>query len=440
MPRSAMMEGRNRERDMARMHGIRRLAAEAHGFPALSRPGADAPGKVLAILTKSDEPARRECKRLQARGGLHGLEFFSAECYRAADGAVVVERSAILAGGSLPALVERLAPDGILICGNLHYFDEDGTLSALDVPIVSVASAPERPRPARPGARGFVLTDEGSIASCAAQHLLALGFRDFGYVPFSGGADWSRRRRDLFRRRIAAAGKAFHGFDDVADAPDRADALSRWLAGLPKPCGILAANDVAGEEVLRLCARLGLRVPNDVAVIGVDNRADICEETAPTLSSVATDLAAQCDEAVALLAELMEGGARRRVVRTVPARGVVERSSTRLLRDARVARALEFIRLHACDEGFSVPDVVQSMCVCRTLADRLFRTVAGRSILNEIHSVRIQRAKELLAAGKKPDVVAAECGYASSDDFRRVFRQFAGLTPRKWALAAKGEA
>ena len=192
--------------------------------------------------------------------------------------------------------------------------------------------------------------------------------------------------------------------------------------------------------MLRLCARLGLRVPNDVAVLGVDNRADICEETAPTLSSVPTDLAAQCDEAVALLAELMEGGARRRVVRTVPARGVVERSSTRLLRDARVARALEFIRLHACDEGFSVRDVVQSMCVCRTLADRLFRTVAGRSILNEIHSVRIGRARELLAAGIQPDLVAAKCGYASYDDFRRVFRQRTGLTPRKWAHGAKGEA
>jgi len=128
------------------------------------------------------------------------------------------------------------------------------------------------------------------------------------------------------------------------------------------------------------------------------------------------------------------------VVRTVPALGVAERASTRLLRDSRVSDAIEFIRLHACDECFSVRDVVRSMCVCRTLADRLFRTVAGRSILNEIHSVRIGRARELLAAGKKPDLVAAECGYASYDDFRRVFRQFAGTTASKWARSAKGEA
>ena len=81
-------------------------------------------------------------------------------------------------------------------------------------------------------------------------------------------------------------------------------------------------------------------------------------------------------------------------------------------------------------------DVVLSMCVCRTLADRLFRKVAGHSILNEIHSVRIERAKELMAAGKKPDLVAAECGYASYDDFRRVFRQRTGTTARKWSRAA----
>lgn len=398
---------------------------------------------ILAVVTKSDEHARQECKRLREFGIQHGWEVFAAECYRSADNGVVVERSPVRAGGSLAALVDDLAPNGIFICGNLHYFDDSRKLSRLGVPIVSIASAPGRTHARTPTARGFVLTDEASIAACAARHLLALGFGDFAYVPFFGGADWSKKRGELFRRHITAAGKAFHVFapNAAADAKaDRADALARWLDGLPKPCGILAANDVEGEEVLRLCARHGIRVPGDVAVIGVDNRVEICEETTPTLSSVATDRTAQYDAAAALLAELVDGGKRRDVVRTIPARGVVERASTRLLRDGRVARALEFIRLHACEEDFAVRDVVQSMCVCRTLADRLFRTVAGRSILNEIHSVRIERAKELLAARKKPDFVAAECGYASYDDFRRVFRQRTGTTARKWAHGAKGEA
>jgi transcriptional regulator GlxA family with amidase domain len=75
------------------------------------------------------------------------------------------------------------------------------------------------------------------------------------------------------------------------------------------------------------------------------------------------------------------------------------------------------------------------MGVGRTLADRLFRTTAGRTILEEIHAVRLARAKDMLRAGRSPDYVAAECGYASYDDFRRVFRQRVGTTARKWALA-----
>jgi AraC-like DNA-binding protein len=170
-------------------------------------------------------------------------------------------------------------------------------------------------------------------------------------------------------------------------------------------------------------------------VVGVDNRAEICESTSPTLSSVDPGVQTQYAEAMALLAKLMADGTRGQALRRLPARGVVERASTRLLSDGRVDRAREFIRVHACEEGFAVGDVARSMCVCRTLADRLFRKVAGTTILSEIHTVRIERAKELLAAGRKPDLVAAECGYASADDFRRVFRQHTGQTPRKWALA-----
>ena len=388
---------------------------------------------VLAIITKSDAKARQACSRLREYGASHRWEVALAECYLETDGSVTVDQAPIHVDGSLSALVDRLAPDGIFICGDFHYFDDSRKLSRLGIPIVSTSGAPARSRSARAGARGFVVTDEESVVAAAARHLLSLGFGDFGYVPFFRDSDWSRQRGELFRRRVVAAGKAFHLTPSTPQAPD---ALAKWLKGLPKPCGILAANDVEGEEVLRICVQCGFRIPNDVAVLGVDNRTEICENISPTLSSVAMDLPGQYAEAASLLAELMEGGTRGQVVRTIPVRGVVERASTRLMRDGRVARAQEFIRLHACEEGFAVRDVVLSMCVCRTLADRLFRKVAGHSILYEIHSVRIERAKELMAAGKKPDLVAAECGYASYDDFRRVFRQRTGTTARKWARAA----
>ena len=111
------------------------------------------------------------------------------------------------------------------------------------------------------------------------------------------------------------------------------------------------------------------------------------------------------------------------------------RASTRFVRDRRVAQSLEFIRLHACTEKFGPRDVVREMGVSRALADRLFRSVLGHTLLEEIHAVRLARAKVLLSAGTQPDLVAAECGYASYDDFRRVFRRRVGTTARQWALA-----
>ena len=98
---------------------------------------------------------------------------------------------------------------------------------------------------------------------------------------------------------------------------------------------------------------------------------------------------------------------------------------------------MEFIRRHACEEGFGPRDVVHEMGCSRTLADTLFRKVDGRTILDEIHGVRLARAKELLLLGKSADFVASECGYASYDDFCRVFKRRVGSTVRKWTLAEK---
>ena len=193
-----------------------------------------------------------------------------------------------------------------------------------------------------------------------------------------------------------------------------------------------------GEEVLGACAHIGIPVPDDIAVMGVDNHEYFCESTTPTLSSIALDLRAEGRAAVELLDILMAAHGKKRPARPrrfVPARASVLRASTRFARDRRVARALEFIRLNACTEKFSPRDVVREMGVSRTLADKLFRVILGQSILEEIHSVRLARAKELLATGTAPDVVGAECGYASHDDFRRVFRNRVGMTIRKWMLA-----
>ena len=101
-----------------------------------------------------------------------------------------------------------------------------------------------------------------------------------------------------------------------------------------------------------------------------------------------------------------------------------------------MAKALEFIRLNACGDGFSPRAVVAQMGVSRSLAFDLFRRVTGRTILDEIQAIRLERAKDLLRQGRRPDLVAADCGFASHDDFRRVFRRRLGLSVKAWKAAS----
>ena len=389
---------------------------------------------VLMIIRKGDSGAQEVCCDIRERALARQWNFFSAEVIHTNDGRVCVERSSRQAE-SVAALVELLRPDGLIVWSDSLSGAEVNEAVGRPLPVVFVGLSPDY-RPGVAGATGFVYPDSATIASLAARTLLVSGYGDFAYVPNPADTRWSRERRDAFARNVELAGKRFHAFvrpEAPKGSPDSDLALRRWLDGLPKPCGVFAANDTVGEEVLAACAMLRLFVPDDIAVVGVDNIAYLCESTSPTLSSIDTDLMAESRAAFEILAGLIEHPERSPAVRTVSARGVVQRASTGFARNRRLARAREFIRLHAYEEGFGPRDVVRDMGVSRTLADRIFRSFAGHTILDEIHAVRLGRAKDLLAGGKRPDVVAAECGYSSYDDFRRVFRRRVGTTARQWA-------
>ena len=401
---------------------------------------------VLVVLPKSDADSEAKAGTIARLGAARRWRVLPAEYYRTADGRLRLDRSPCPA--ETPAeLVERLRPDGIVVFNNTISFAEARQLAGKGIPLVFPGRTPDPGWKAASPA-GFVFADQRDIAAHAARVLLSSGYGHFGYVPFGdSGSLWSRERGVAFERLVREAGKDFHLYERRAmpSAPtapaasaDRAEELAGWLESLPKPCGIFAAYDVGGESVLRACATCGLRVPEDIAVVGVDNLEHVCEATLPTLSSVAMDSQAECREAVALLAEMMGRRARGRRFRPVPVGGVVLRASSRFCRDRRVARAQEFIRLNACREKFGPRDVVKTMGISRTQSDVVFRAATGHTILDEIHAVRIARAKELLSEGRRSDFVASACGYASIDDFRRDFRRRLGTTPRKWMLKDYG--
>lgn len=273
-----------------------------------------------------------------------------------------------------------------------------------------------------------------SIAQAAAKELFQLGYSHYAFVPHTDDSliSWSTERSEVFRRCVCEAGCMFHSFDGTPGREQKR--FSKWLRQLPNPCGIFAANDLTAQLIRTTCRKLDLRIPEDIAIIGVDNHLDICENDEPTLSSIQQNLEDCYYQAAKLLDEMIDHPKAVHTNRSFGILRVVRRASTRPLAtvDVRIKRALEFIRLHAV-ERITPADVVAAMGCRRSYADQRFRECTGRSIVEEISVRRVELIKDAL---RLPDTrledLPASCGFASAVDMRRVFKKLTGMSPREW--------
>ena len=217
-------------------------------------------------------------------------------------------------------------------------------------------------------------------------------------------------------------------------------ALARWLAKLPRPVGLMACNDDRGREVLEACRDAGLRVPEEIAVVGVDNDELLCELADPPLSSVALNAEAGGYRAAALLDRMMRGQSRSRQRLLVEALHVVTRRSTDIvaLDDAEVAAALHFIQDHA-SEPIAVSDIVEEVLISRG-AELRFRKATGRSILAEIRRVRLER-REPLAGRDRTSHLPGRRGLRirPRSYLAQAFREAFGATPARYRRHAGGD-
>lgn len=278
-----------------------------------------------------------------------------------------------------------------------------------------------------------VCTDSRAIARAAARELLLMGGHDVAYLPWTRKKTWSVGRGEEFVKVVQANGRRAHVFSGSLDGDDPIVCVRRiadWLEGLPKPCGIFAANDIMGSLALAACARLGLSVPSEIAVVGADDDGKICENTPVSLSSVAVDFESLGSVAAELLDERLADPRKKPLRHSFEGCRLVRRASSRFMlkSDARVLALLEYIRRHAC-EGLTAAQAAAQMGSGRRYADRRFREIVGKSILEEIQDVRIEKVKELLrqrtvSLSALPDF----CGYHSLGDLRRVFRRRVGLS------------
>jgi LacI family transcriptional regulator len=221
-------------------------------------------------------------------------------------------------------------------------------LREVRIPVVDVSAA--RLLPALP----WFETDDGAIAHLAAEHLIERGFRNFAYAG-DARFNWSNWRREHFQNSIRAASFQCSTYEPTRgfslDDEEQVDDLAAWVRQLPRPIGIMACYDLRGQQVLSACRRVGLAVPDEVAVIGVDNDDLLCELSEPPLSSVIPNTQRTGYEAANLLDLMMAGRSAKGEAHLIPPVGVATRQSTDVLaiEDRNVARAIHFIRLLACD-------------------------------------------------------------------------------------------
>lgn len=332
----------------------------------------------------------------------------------------------------LPAL-DEWAGDGMIV-------DVDDRLNAKKIPrlagpIVGMGVLSEEER--RQFGISTVNTDDGMIADWAADHLLDKGLTSFGYCGSrSEGLDrWVAIRRDRFRERIANEGYVCGIFQHEKYSSKRWDrlltGLKAWLEGLPKPVGIMACNDSRGRLVLDACRQLGLRVPDEAAVIGVDNDDLICELAQPPLSSILQGTEQIGFEAASLLDQLMRGQRRKPTHVTVSPSCLVPRQSSDMVAidDPIVSRALRFIREHGT-RPINVSDIVRHVEVSRSTLETRFKHHTGHTVHEEVQRVRLDAAKRLLTSTALPlHVIAERVGYSSVQYMSAVFRRELGHPP-----------
>jgi LacI family transcriptional regulator len=281
----------------------------------------------------------------------------------------------------------------------------------------------------------LVYLDEDHAVGLAVTHFLEREFVHFGFCALEE-VRWVEWRREAYLRRLAALGITAHDFTAVGAGSDsgwnqQRRCMAAWVASLPKPIAILAANDVCGMRLIDACRVAGAAIPEQVAVLGVDNDDVLCQLTSPPLSSIDPGAERIGYEAAALLDRLMNGEAAPQEPCWLPAREVIARQSTDVLAidDEDLARALHFIRQYAC-QGIGVEDVLDRVPISRATLERKFAAVLGRTPRGEIVRVRLDRVRHLLRETTYPvERIAELTGFKNPAHLCVVFKRETGRTP-----------
>jgi LacI family transcriptional regulator len=341
----------------------------------------------------------------------------------------------------IPAWIKNWKGDGVIAWLETPELAE--AILKLNVPTVDVRGASGCGLP-------LIDTENSVVSSLAVEHFMQRGFRHYAFCGFAG-ANYSDVRSRAFQEQLTQ-----HGLDCAIYQPPEfsqnaqsielekrgllfQDHLARWIKSLPRPVGIMACNDIRGQQVMNACRRLDLLVPEEVAVIGVDNDELFCELSDPALSSVALDTLRTGYEAAALLQEMMDGQKPPTQPILVPPLGIVARRSTDVFAtsDRQLAAGARFLREHFSD-AITVNDIARAAGMSRRVFEKRFVSQFGHAPKAEVLRLRLNRAQELLLdTDWTLAQIAAVCGFKHSEYLHAFFTQKIGMTPGKFRARAK---
>ncbi|MDO4582847.1 MAG: DNA-binding transcriptional regulator [Planctomycetia bacterium] len=278
-----------------------------------------------------------------------------------------------------------------------------------------------------------VHVNSAEVGRMAARYLMEQNYENYAYVCEVNNVLWSKEREWTFRETLDRAGFDCHLYTPQRKGipwSEEIHLLGKWLDLLPKPVGLMASMDVRGRQVIAACQESGIRVPEDVAVLGVDNDPLLCRMCSPRMSSIILDSENGGYHAAMILDGLMRGKIHEKKTFLINPIGIASRESTERpeISDPTIAEAVRFIHLNSMI-ALSVQEVANHVNVSRRVLEVRFQNVLGRSVLSEICRARLERVKNLLLkTDMKVREIAEACEFGTDGYLCRFFLREAGMT------------
>ncbi len=271
-----------------------------------------------------------------------------------------------------------------------------------------------------------------------ADYFLQKGFKNFAFYGFSNIV-WSRERSDGYEHRINEAGYKVHYFENEITYSGstwyyKPSSLSQWLKSLPKPIALMACDDNQGQHITEACRLAGINIPQEVAVLGVDNDEMVCEFSDPPLSSVAQDTERGGYMAAALLEKMIKNGTKDFYDVIINPTHIVTRQSSDIYatNDNNIATALKYIHQNI-DKDIHVNDLLKEVPLSRRSLEIKFQEITGLAIYKYISNLRMDKfSTKLLETDQSVFEIALDMGLSDSKNLSRQFKAIKGCTPSEY--------